>query len=200
MNKLFLASCAAAVAAALSAAALAGPGTADHGRHSKVDREHTDHGTANHGDGHSGGGHGHMMDMAVGEPGAASDVRRTLKIVMTDNRYSPKSITVSKGETVRFVIENKGEFVHEFNIGTAEMHKAHQGEMMAMMQSGSLMPDHIDHSKMGDMQHDDPNSVLLEPGQTGEVVWKFGTSGEIQFACNVPGHYEDGMHGRVKVR
>ena len=27
-----------------------------------------------------------------------------------------------------------------------------------------------------------------------------GTSGEIQFACNVPGHYEDGMHGRVKVR
>ena len=80
------------------------------------------------------------------------------------------------------------------------MHKGHRGEMMAMMESGSLLPDRIDHSKMGDMKHDDPNSILLEPGQKGEVVWKFGTSGEVQFACNVPGHYEDGMVGRFNVR
>jgi len=140
------------------------------------------------------------MNPAVGGKGDAADVRRTLKIVMKDHLYMPRSVVVGEGETVRFVIENKGEFVHEFNIGTAETHKGHQAEMMAMMDSGALMPDHIDHSKMGDMKHDDPNSVLLEPGQSGEIIWKFGTAGEIQFACNVPGHYESGMHGRLQIR
>lgn len=191
---LFAVSAAALTATFAFSGAIAGAGEKghSHGHGASTEKAASGHG--------HGGGHGHSFDPAVGEPGDPSQARRTMRIKMTENRYSPKSITVKKGETVRFIVENAGELVHEFNIGTAEMHKAHQGEMMAMMQSGSLMPDHIDHSKMGGMKHDDPNSVLLEPGQTGEVVWKFGTSGEIQFACNVPGHYEDGMHGRVKVR
>lgn len=181
MQKIFVAAATAALTASLAfSGALAGAGEKGHG--------------------HGHGGHGHSTNAAVGAPGDAAQARRTMRITMTENRYSPKSITVMKGETVRFIVTNKGEFVHEFNIGTAEMHKAHRGEMMAMMESGALTPDRIDHSKMGGMKHDDPNSVLLEPGQKGEVVWKFGASGEIQFACNVPGHYEDGMHGRVKVR
>lgn len=207
MQKHLIAVCAAALTASLAvSSANAGAGEKGHGHGEKAEKAAAGSHGGGHGNGHGGGhgghggGHGHSFDAVLGEPGDPSDARRTMQIKMTENRYSPKSITVTKGETVRFIIENKGELVHEFNIGTAEMHKAHQGEMMAMMQSGSLMPDHIDHSKMGDMKHDDPNSVLLEPGQKGEVVWKFGTSGEIQFACNVPGHYEDGMVGRVKVR
>lgn len=47
------------------------------------------------------------------------------------------------------------------------------------------------------MAHDDPNSVLLEPGQPGEIVWKFTKAAALEFACNVPGHYEAGMMGRV---
>ncbi len=153
----------------------------------------------------AGAGHGHGAHHGdgmgqVGAKGDPVDARRTLSIAMTDNAYAPKSITVQKGETVRFIVKNSGEFVHEFNIGTAEMHKAHQGEMLAMMESGALGPSRIDHSKMGAMQHDDPNSILLEPGQSGEIVWTFGISGEIEFACNVPGHYESGMVGKVKVR
>ena len=76
--------------------------------------------------------------------------------------------------------------------------------------SGALEADRIVHEKMGAMKHDDPNSVLLEPGQkgeivwkfseAGEIVWKFSEAGEIQFACNVPGHYEDGMHGHLRIR
>jgi len=202
MQRFPVAASAAAIATLLAfGSAVAGPGQKGHGHGQEQTTAASDTGHG-HGGGHGGhgGAHGHGFDPAVGEPGELSEAQRTLRITMTENRYSPKSIAVKKGETVRFVVENKGELVHEFNIGTAEMHTAHQGEMMAMMQSGSLMPDHIDHSKMGDMKHDDPNSVLLEPGQTGEVVWKFGTSGEIQFACNVPGHYEAGMHGRFKVR
>lgn len=153
-----------------------------------------------HQGGHHGGGHHAAMNTAVGEKGDPAAVTRTLHITMLDNSYTPKTITVSKGETVRFIIENKGELVHEFNIGSAEMHKGHQAEMMAMMDSGALEADRIVHAKMGAMMHDDPNSALLEPGQKGEVIWKFGDAGEIQFACNVPGHYDAGMHGKLMVR
>ena len=187
MSKIRLtASVCAAVALLALNPAQAGP--AGHGKH-------TDLG------GHEGhGAHAHTFSLSVGEPGDPADARRVKRVVMNDNTYAPKSITVSKGETVHFLIFNKGEFVHEFNIGTAKMHRAHQAEMLSMMESGALEADRIVHEKMGAMKHDDPNSVLLEPGQKGEIVWKFSEAGEIQFACNVPGHYEDGMHGRLRIR
>ncbi len=72
---------------------------------------------------HSGG---HGQDANIGKPGKPSEVGRTITVTMTDNRYSPENIEVKKGETIRFVLKNKGEFVHEFIIGTAKMHKAHQ--------------------------------------------------------------------------
>ena len=78
-----------------------------------------------------GGGHGHGA--ASGEPGKASAVSRTITVEMYDNYYEPESITVSPGETVRFMVENKGNLVHEFNIGTPEMHEGHQEEMMTGM-------------------------------------------------------------------
>jgi uncharacterized cupredoxin-like copper-binding protein len=59
----------------------------------------------------------------------------------------------------------------------------------------------MDHSKMPgmghSMKHDDPNSVLVEPGRTKELVWKFTKNAALEFACNMPGHYEAGMVGKV---
>jgi uncharacterized cupredoxin-like copper-binding protein len=52
---------------------------------------------------------------------------------------------------------------------------------------------------MGHGLHNDPNSALLEPGATGEVVWTFPAYGEIEFACNVPGHYDAGMSGEIEL-
>ena len=198
MKKYSLPLYAAAIAIAITASpAFASAGEKGHG--------HAGHGAmpakTDNGHGAHGGGDGHhAMNPQVGEAGDAKDARRTLRITMKDHSYLPKFISVQAGETVRFTVINKGEFVHEFNIGTAEMHKAHQGEMMAMMESGALEADKIVHAKMGDKKHDDPNSILLEPGQSGEVIWKFGQSGKIQFACNVPGHYESGMHGRLVIQ
>ena len=45
------------------------------------------------------------------------------------------------------------------------------------------------------MEHDDPNSVLLEPKGAGEIVWTFTEAATLEFACNVPGHYGAGMAG-----
>jgi len=134
-------------------------------------------------------------------------VRRTIRITMEDNFYDKEKIIVRGGETVRFLIENKGEFVHEFNIGTAAMHADHQEEMMMMMEHGALEVDKINmdmmEMDMGNgktMKHNDPNSVLLEPGDSAEVIWTFPKDAELEYACNVPGHYESGMVGKVRLQ
>ncbi len=151
------------------------------------------------------GGHGHGF--AFGKPGRASAVSRTLQIIMKENFYEPKSIDVKAGETIRFKIVNKGELVHEFNIGTAAMHASHRKEMMMMVEHGVLEADKINHHMMKmdmgggkTMAHDDPNSVLLEPGKSGEIIWTFTKAADIEFACNVPGHYDAGMMGDIRFK
>jgi len=150
-------------------------------------------------------GHGDS-DVAgkIGTPGDASDVTRTIEVVMYDNYYEPEDISVKEGETVRFVLKNAGEFVHEFNIATAEMHVAHAPEMMMMMEHGVLEPDRINweaaeamQESMGHGMHKGGNSVLLEPGKSGEIIWTFPEHADLEFACNVPGHYDSGMMGEI---
>jgi uncharacterized cupredoxin-like copper-binding protein len=165
-----------------------------------------------HNNGQSGGhaqghGHGHVDAKAFGEPATASQADRTVKIVMGDNFFEPEKLIVEAGETVRFVAINEGGFLHEFNIGTAAMHAEHQEEMMTMMDHGMLTPTGIDHDMMNmdhgsngmsGHVHDDPNSVLVEPGATQELVWKFAAPTDLEFACNVPGHYDAGMVGEIQ--
>ena len=47
------------------------------------------------------------------------------------------------------------------------------------------------------MSHSHSNSVLLSPGEKGELVWKFSNKAIIEAACNVPGHYEVGMIAKI---
>jgi len=152
-----------------------------------------------HADGHHAATHG--------APGEAAAATRTVEVVMYDNYYEPESLEVKAGETVRFVIRNDGALVHEFNIGTATMHLDHQAEMQMMEDHGVLKPERIDHeaakamqAAMGHGMHEEPNSALVEPGGTAEIVWSFPESGEIEFACNVPGHYDAGMQGYFKIQ
>lgn len=149
-------------------------------------------------------GHGDRNQVNIGSAGDPARASRTITIDMYDNYFEPKTLDIKEGETVRFVVVNKGEFLHEFNIATAAMHLAHQEEMMAMMDAGVLEMDRIRHDKMdhGDglgMKHDHANSALLEPGQTGEIVWTFETHAKLEFACNVPGHYQSGMAGPIRL-
>ena len=154
-----------------------------------------------------GGTHGSQHGAAeIDVPGDPSKVTRTVEIVMYDNYYEPETVTVKAGDTVRFVVRNAGELVHEFNIATAEMHHEHQSEMMMMVDHGVLEPDRINleaaarmQASMGHGMHDAANSALLEPGKTGEVIWTFGESTELEFACNIPGHYDAGMTGQIKL-
>ena len=129
------------------------------------------------------GGHGDE-DTAIGKPGVAAKVSRTVSVEMSDNmRFTPSEIKVKRGETIRFAVKNAGQVKHEFSLGT----KKELAEHYALMK------------KFPDMEHDEPNKVSLAPGKQGEVVWQFTKSGNVDFACLHPGHYEAGMKGLVKV-
>ncbi|AEA81784.1 copper-binding protein [Candidatus Pelagibacter sp. IMCC9063] len=54
----------------------------------------------------------------IGMKGKSSEVSRTINVKMYDNYFEPKSIKVKSGETIKFVVENKGKLVHEYNIAT----------------------------------------------------------------------------------
>ena len=150
----------------------------------------------------------HGKGSTIGMPGKKTEASRTVTIVMKDNSFSIENIPVKAGETIRFVVRNEGELLHEFNIGTPDMHATHQQQMMKMVELGALTPTSLNlnmsshvamgHSSadMAGMKHDDPNSVLVEPGKSAELVWKFSTPGTIEFACNVPAHYQTGMMGK----
>ena len=142
----------------------------------------------------------------IGEPGHLNEVDRTIEIKMFDNYYEPNQIDIKKGETIKFVVKNMGELVHEFNIATKEMHIKHQPEMLKMVTMEILLGDKIDMKKMKEaaksdhsMAHSHSNSVLLEPKKIGELVWKFSKDTKLEAACNVPGHYQAGMVAKVNI-
>ena len=136
----------------------------------------------------------------IGEKGKTSEIDRIIYVRMFDNYFVPEKINIKKGETIKFIIENFGELVHEFNIGTKKMHINHETEMMKLIENEILLGDKIDYKKMKQlaktdhsMAHSHSNSVLLEPRKTGEIIWKFNVDTKIEAACNIPGHYESGM-------
>ena len=131
------------------------------------------------------GGHGDKM--AAGSPGKASAATRIVGITLkeTDDGMAiePASLQVKQGETIRFQVTNIGEIEHEFVVDTHVRNQEHKKIM----------------AKFPEMEHDDPNSVRLEPGQEAEILWTFGEPGTFEFACLLPGHYEAGMHGPLTV-
>ena len=145
-------------------------------------------------------------NMKIGSEGSLEEVSRTIKVKMFDNHYEPNSFSIKAGETIKFEVENAGMLVHEFNIANKMMHMKHQPEMMRMVENEILLADSIDKEKMKKMAkmdkamaHSHSNSVLLEPKQKGEIIWKFDNAVNIEVACNVPGHYQVGMIAKVDI-
>ena len=129
---------------------------------------------------HSGG----HENGAIGKPGVAAKVTRTVNIDMKDDmRFHSSNFDVKQGETVRFIAKNSGKVKHEMVLGTAKELKDHYEVM----------------KKNPEMEHDDPNMVTVAPGKTGEIVWHFTKAGKVDFACLQVGHYDAGMKGLISV-
>jgi len=138
-----------------------------------------------HGDGeHQKTGSVKREQKAWGVAGDAKAVGRTIEINMTDNmRFVPDRIEVRLGDTIRFVHMNHGNAMHEFVLGT----KKELDEHAALMK------------RFPNMEHDEPYMAHVPPGKQREIVWTFNRPGEFDFACLLPGHYEAGMVGTIKV-
>jgi len=121
---------------------------------------------------------------AWGIAGKPVQVSRTVTLDMTDAmRFTPDTLAVKEGETVRFVVRNKGRMLHEMVIGTPDELAKHA----AMM------------ARFPGMEHDAAYMVHVGPGKTGEIVWHFNRAGTFEFACLIAGHYEAGMKGTITV-
>lgn len=138
------------------------------------------------------GGHGHAghampaasASAPIGKPGDAARVTRTVDIDMSDAmRFTPASIDVKAGETVRLNVRNSGKIRHELVLGTDADLKSHYDMMM----------------KDPGMRHEEANAVSLEAGKSGTIVWRFDKGGTVSFGCLEPGHYAAGMKGSVSV-
>ena len=146
-------------------------------------------------------------NMKSGSTGNENEISRIIKVIMYDNYYEPSSFQINAGETIKFEVENAGDLVHEFNIANKMMHMKHQPEMEKMFDNEILFSDYIDKEKMKKMAkmdksmgHSHSNSVLLEPKQKGDIIWKFDNAVDVEVACNIPGHYQAGMIAEVNIK
>ena len=127
---------------------------------------------------------GHADSDAIGEPGKAADAKRTVTVNMLDSmRFTPQSITGKQGETIKFIVKNSGKVKHEMVLGTEKELKEHYEVM----------------KKNPEMEHADDNQITVQPGKSGEIIWRFTKAGKVNFACLQPGHYDAGMKGFVTV-
>src|SRR6266851_4850885 len=120
----------------------------------------------------------------AGGPGKASDVTRTVRIDAGDATFNVKQIQVKAGETIKFVIASKSSIPHEFVIASHDEHLEHRKMMQEMA---------------GMEMNDEPNAITVDPGQTKELIWKFGKDKDVEFACDIPGHAEQGMAGKFRI-
>ena len=119
-----------------------------------------------------------------GIAGDVRAVRRTIEITMSDTmRFNPDLIEVAQGEVVKLAVKNRGGMLHEIVIGTKKELDEHAALMV----------------KFPDMEHDEPYMAHVKAGAAGELVRNFNRRGEFEFACLIPGHYQAGMVGKIKV-
>ena len=134
--------------------------------------------THGHGGNHHGSG-GHMQS-TVGAPAKPEQATRIVNVEMLDTmrfKFS-EEVKIKDGDIVKFVVTNTGRLPHEFSIGNQQEQDVHR-QMMR---------------NMPNMHHEDGNAVSLKPGETKVLTWHFKGNDDVVFACNIPGHYEAGMH------
>jgi uncharacterized cupredoxin-like copper-binding protein len=125
-----------------------------------------------------------VRETAFGRAADPRMAKRTVRIEMSDQmRFFPSEVVVKRGEIVRLVPVNGGKVMHEVVLGTSEELRRHALHM-------KLMPN---------MQHSEPHMAHVAPGASSEIGWQFNKAGEFYFACLLPGHFEAGMVGKVKV-
>ena len=123
---------------------------------------------------------------AATPPPAASPsaAAQRIEVRLTDAlRMEPAAMTVKAGQPVTFVVTNAGAIQHEFFVGDQGAQDDHEMAMASMATMGA----------------DEPDGIVLKPGETMELTHTFATAGAFQAGCHETGHYAAGMKATITV-
>lgn len=110
----------------------------------------------------------------------AGEARIVAVSMFDDMRYDPGELEFSVGQRVRFEVTNEGSVPHELFIADTAGQEEHAAEMAGMD---------------GEMGHDEPGLVRVEPGATETLEYTFKEAGQLLGACHEQGPLPGG-HGR----
>lgn len=142
------------------------------------------------------GGHSNSEENAAGQPGDPKAVSSTVRIEAGEIKFDVRKLTFRVGQTVKFIVVNKGEQDHELTIGDHITQLEHRKTMAEMAEAEGGMST----GEMHGHSHAVGSAVTVKPGETKELVWQFTKPGSFEFACNFPGHAEAGMAGTIDIR
>lgn len=128
-------------------------------------------------------------------PTLAGAEGRVVKITMTEFGFSPRTITVTAGETVTFHLVNAGAIEHELMVGT---HPTPSRGYANDWLKGAA-PALAAHSHPGEEHLGEGVRVPADWSSTVKLVIPL-EKGTYEFGCFIAGHYEAGMRGTLVVR
>ncbi len=108
----------------------------------------------------------------------------TVNITATDFAFESSQTSFEAGVPYHFEVTNEGTVAHEFMI-------------MEPMQGQGMDMEEMDELALVVIEEED-----LEPGLTASADYTFEQAypeGTLEFACHVPGHYENGMRLSIVV-
>lgn len=111
---------------------------------------------------------------------AVPDRGGTVVLDVHYSKFSSTSIDVREGQTVRFVVNNRDPIPHELIVGSQGVQDRHER---------GTEPHHGER----------PGEVSVPAGSTAETTVTFTRSGKILFGCHLPGHWDYGMRGTIRV-
>ena len=106
--------------------------------------------------------------------------RSTVVIRIRHSRFLPSTIEVAAGTTVRFEVVNEDPIDHELIIGDAEVQRVH--ERGTETHHGAK-----------------PGEVSVPAGERRSTTLSFERPGRLIFGCHLPGHYDYGMRGTLRI-
>ncbi len=127
------------------------------------------------------------------QPGTAG-APRPVTVIMRDYRFDPTPLYLYRGETIELTVFNAGLVDHELVLGDSAVQaawaeadaRATPPAPFATAPPASVGPD------VGGAR------VLLASGNSQTATYVVPAAGEVLLMCNLPGHADNGMVGRVE--
>ena len=112
--------------------------------------------------------------------GSSGSTERTVEITIHHSRFLPANLEVAPGTTVTFILRNTDPIDHEFILGDENVQVRHEAGTEAH------------HGAK-------PGETSVPAGGEASTTYTFSEPGTLLIGCHLPGHYDYGMRGSVRV-